>query len=435
MRRGARAREVSFSPRARTTTSGEPRLVPVLGVLEVHQDVRVDHGHHHRARDGDDDREPVVPVGRHGDRARVPGRRSAFSFVSLARARTPGARQYRPRAPETATGGVTRRAALGARALRPACAVAVGARACATRALGGDVTNGTRRSRKSPAQRVSPRFFAPKTSAFEATNDARGCRALPWARTSWRARQGRSSGATGAWRGRRGRRRNRLDDVSRAGGEPRAPALRIYESEDRVVLEAPGAVPDANGTPSARAAGDDAPGVGAYTDGVVDADASTRNAPSSGTAARSSSTEGIDADAEGVDFFIPIPGRSALSGSTSTRCARCSPARADREPDAADAYAERVDAVAAWVATRGTEEARARLPAAAGAATTSPRRRRRGTRRPAARRAPAEHRRAPISIPQNATSTRSKLLFGGAIASIVAPAARARADGSRLALR
>ena len=62
----------------------------------MHQDVHVDHGHHHRAHDGDDDQEPVVPVGRHGDRARVPGRRSAFSFVSLARARTPGARAVPP---------------------------------------------------------------------------------------------------------------------------------------------------------------------------------------------------------------------------------------------------------------------------------------------------------------------------------------------------
>ena len=97
--------------------------------------------------------------------------------------------------------------------------------------------------------------------------------------------------------------------MSRAQEVSLARLLRVYESKI-ASSSGRGAVPDANGTPSARAAGDDAPGVGAYTDGVVDADASTRSAPSSQDRGAFLVDRRDDADAEGVDFFIPIPRRS-----------------------------------------------------------------------------------------------------------------------------
>ena len=72
-----------------------------------------------------------------------PEMRTRLSFDGPLPVDGPARERYCLRAPETATGGVTRRVALGARALRRTCTVAVRARACAERALG-DVTNGTR---------------------------------------------------------------------------------------------------------------------------------------------------------------------------------------------------------------------------------------------------------------------------------------------------
>ena len=89
--------------------------------------------------------------------------------------------------------------------------------------------------------------------------------------------------------------------MSRAQEVSLARLLRVYESK---IASSSGrrAVPDANGTPSTRAAGDGAPGLGAYTDGVVDADASTRRAPSSqDRGAFLVDRRDDDADAEGVD--------------------------------------------------------------------------------------------------------------------------------------
>ena len=44
---------------------GPPRLISVLRVLKVDEDVHVDGYHHHRAHARHQDEEPVVPVGRH----------------------------------------------------------------------------------------------------------------------------------------------------------------------------------------------------------------------------------------------------------------------------------------------------------------------------------------------------------------------------------
>ncbi len=139
--------------------------------------------------------------------------------------------------------------------------------------------------------------------------------------------------------------------MSRAQEVSLARLLRVYESK---IASSSGrrAVPDANGTPSARAAGDGAPGLGAYTDGVVDADASTRRAPSSqDRGAFLVDRRDDDADAEGVDSH---PETVALKRRQHVDAMRALVARVrTANPDAADAYAERVDAVAAWVATRG----------------------------------------------------------------------------------
>ena len=141
--------------------------------------------------------------------------------------------------------------------------------------------------------------------------------------------------------------------MSRAQEVSLARLLRVYESKI-ASSSGRGAVPDANGTPSARAAGDDAPGVGAYTDGVVDADASTRSAPSSQDRGAFLVDRRDDADAEGVDFFYSHPETVALKRRQHVDAMRALLARVrTANPDAADAYAERVDAVAAWVATRG----------------------------------------------------------------------------------
>jgi len=139
--------------------------------------------------------------------------------------------------------------------------------------------------------------------------------------------------------------------MSRAQEVSLARLLRVYESKI-ASSSGRGAVPDANGTPSTRAAGDGAPGVGAYTDGVVDADASTRRAPSSqDRGAFLVDRRDDDADAEGVDSH---PETVALKRRQHVDAMRALVARVrTANPDAADAYAERVDAVAAWVATRG----------------------------------------------------------------------------------
>ena len=140
--------------------------------------------------------------------------------------------------------------------------------------------------------------------------------------------------------------------MSRAQEVSLARLLRVYESKI-ASSSGRGAVPDANGTPSARAAGDGAPGVGAYTDGVVDADASTRSAPSSQDRGAFLVDRRDDADAEGVDFYSH-PETVALKRRQHVDAMRALLARVrTANPDAADAYAERVDAVAAWVATRG----------------------------------------------------------------------------------
>lgn len=141
--------------------------------------------------------------------------------------------------------------------------------------------------------------------------------------------------------------------MSRAQEVSLARLLRVYESKI-ASSSGRGAVPDANGTPSARAAGDGAPGLGAYTDGVVDADASTRSAPSSQDRGAFLVDRRNDADAEGVDFFYSHPETVALKRRQHVDAMRALLARVrTANPDAADAYAERVDAVAAWVATRG----------------------------------------------------------------------------------
>ena len=105
-------------------------------------------------------------------------------------------------------------------------------------------------------------------------------------------------------------------------------------------------------------------------------------------------------------------------------------------PDAADAYAERVDAVAAWVATRGTEEARAaRLPAAAKCDDDESPPAEAGTRRPAAE---ASTGGAPASTDLD-SSKRNLNAFKASFSVAQShrssrPRARARADGgSRLA--
>ena len=139
--------------------------------------------------------------------------------------------------------------------------------------------------------------------------------------------------------------------MSRAQEVSLARLLRVYESKI-ASSSGRGAVPDANGTPSTRAAGDGAPGVGAYTDGVVDADASTRRARSSqDRSAFLVDRRDVDADAEGVDSH---PETVALKRRQHVDAMRALVARVrTANPDAADAYAERVDAVAAWVATWG----------------------------------------------------------------------------------
>ena len=239
-------------------------------------------------------------------RARVPGR-EAFSFVSLARARTPGARAV----PPSSAGNGDGRGHASRRARSPRASPSVRRRSRRARVC----DSGPRRCRQTARAGLENRqrngflrVFAPKTSAFEATNDARGAARAPWARTSWRARQGRSSGATGAWRGRRGRRRNRLDDVSRAGGEPRAPAssLRV---EDRVVLGArrrPRRERDAVG---GEPRGTERRGGGRTPTASLTRTRRRGARRPLRTAARSSSTEGMMPTPK-VWIFIPIPRRS-----------------------------------------------------------------------------------------------------------------------------
>ena len=129
--------------------------------------------------------------------------------------------------------------------------------------------------------------------------------------------------------------------MSRAQEVSLARLLRVYESKI-ASSSGRGAVPDANGTPSARAAGDGTPGSGTYDDGVVGADASSSRGAFH-------VDERADADAEAWSD----PETAALKRRQHVDAMRALLARVrTANPDAADAYAERVDAVAAWVATR-----------------------------------------------------------------------------------
>jgi SNARE protein 1 len=104
-----------------------------------------------------------------------------------------------------------------------------------------------------------------------------------------------------------------------------------------------GGVPDANGTPSPRVARDGAPGSGTYDDGVVGADASSSRGAFDVARAE-------DADAE----VFSDPATAALKRRQHVDAMRALLARVrTANPDAADAYAERVDAVHAWVKARG----------------------------------------------------------------------------------
>ena len=130
--------------------------------------------------------------------------------------------------------------------------------------------------------------------------------------------------------------------MSRAQEVSLARLLRVYESKI-ASSSGRGAVPDANGTPSPRVARDGAPGSGTYDDGVVGADASSSRGAFDVARAE-------DADAE----VFSDPATAALKRRQHVDAMRALLARVrTANPDAADAYAERVDAVHAWVAARG----------------------------------------------------------------------------------
>lgn len=130
--------------------------------------------------------------------------------------------------------------------------------------------------------------------------------------------------------------------MSRAQEVSLARLLRVYESKI-ASSSGRGAVPDANGTPSPRVARDGAPGSGTYDDGVVGADASSSRGAFDVARAE-------DADAE----VFSDPATAALKRRQHVDAMRALLALVrTANPDAADAYAERVDAVHAWVAARG----------------------------------------------------------------------------------
>lgn len=130
--------------------------------------------------------------------------------------------------------------------------------------------------------------------------------------------------------------------MSRAQEVSLARLLRVYESKI-ASSSGRGAVPDANGTPSPRVARDGAPGSGTYDDGVVGADASASRGAFDVARAE-------DADAE----VFSDPATAALKRRQHVDAMRALLARVrTANPDAADAYAERVDAVHAWVKARG----------------------------------------------------------------------------------
>ena len=135
--------------------------------------------------------------------------------------------------------------------------------------------------------------------------------------------------------------------MSRAQEVSLARLLRVYESK---VASSSGrdAVLDANGTPSAKAARVRAPESETCIDSIVYADASTRNAPSSRGVLHVD--ERADADAGGA---WSDPEMAALKRQQHVDAMRELLARVRTvNPDAANAYAERVDAVAAWVAAQ-----------------------------------------------------------------------------------
>lgn len=130
--------------------------------------------------------------------------------------------------------------------------------------------------------------------------------------------------------------------MSRAQEVSLARLLRLYESKI-ASSSGRGGVPDANGTPSPRVARDGAPGSGTYDDGVVGADASSSRGAFDVARAE-------DADAE----VFSDPATAALKRRQHVDAMRALLARVrTANPDAADAYAERVDAVHAWVKARG----------------------------------------------------------------------------------
>ena len=130
--------------------------------------------------------------------------------------------------------------------------------------------------------------------------------------------------------------------MSRAQEVSLARLLRVYESKI-ASSSGRGGVPDANGTPSPRVARDGAPGSGTYDDGVVGADASSSRGAFDVARAE-------DADAE----VFSDPATAALKRRQHVDAMRALLARVrTANPDAADAYAERVDAVHAWVKARG----------------------------------------------------------------------------------
>ena len=130
--------------------------------------------------------------------------------------------------------------------------------------------------------------------------------------------------------------------MSRAQEVSLARLLRVYESKI-ASSSGRGGVPDANGTPSPRVARDGAPGSGTYDDGVVGADASSSRGAFDVARAE-------DADAE----VFSDPATAALKRRQHVDAMRALLARVrTANPDAADAYAERVDAVHAWVNARG----------------------------------------------------------------------------------
>ena len=130
--------------------------------------------------------------------------------------------------------------------------------------------------------------------------------------------------------------------MSRAQEVSLARLLRVYESKI-ASSSGRGGVPDANGTPSPRVARDGAPGSGTYDDGAVGADASSSRGAFDVARAE-------DADAE----VFSDPATAALKRRQHVDAMRALLARVrTANPDAADAYAERVDAVHAWVKARG----------------------------------------------------------------------------------